>query len=1074
MLLAKSSGFRFRSIVECRILFLDFMEPTYKSLPIVRVDKDEHKFVVEYENRLYRINQLKYQFDECGRETLPCIITFNDNSVWVGLNYEVLMREHYKEGDNVVFNIKSITGSNLRLEDDLGFSTYIENTQSLNPSITKRITCRIISIKGQNPKVEYVGTLKEEDRNFSVSKTFVLNCFGKQDWDVSVIVELLLSAYSNESFDTRCYNRLYKIVKNRAEDDAKETVKSINLNCKRALEETFLLDKCNENERPLLDKRLTILIEQTNYYLQALNYLDSGSAEEYVNDLFVKLSKSGAIYHSKDQFYILTYIFILDQNLLEKCMPLIFEVILSKDIKRWKQEPYRSAWMKLLEYFNTTYYKDPDRLASDKNLMKSMLQSLALQMCLYNEQDEGYVDIMLNRSMLYRYASQMNVADHLKLLDIAFSSLIGELNELPVHPRESGNTDLYANFVLNEASNYSYTDVPNVKYEGDNAILLVTNQSVMVLPKNHDKTGCDYLFADDMELWHNLQVFVPALSSDAKKVKHPKNISECKTLWGNVENSFKAVTPKKAPAKAKANVGDEVRIIFTKQLQESFAFECKIVNSDIEGSGIIRTHPDIVGYKPSRIFIKTFEENGKKLVFYASIKKILSPNEFEFEMKDLVLNDLLGNIVDNLQYSDTRVCRIVATNAQRHAAVSEDGISISVGFDNDADRLSVRRDDYVVVNDIRKGTKGFMQGEFVRFATGYTFQLEDAFMNLMRWYADHDTYDEPTSERPADVEDVQDSIMERPHIIELMYIIARVATFEQDYVKAYNYYSFCKLLAYIAGSSNRYQYFTSRQDLIELLEFFAVNEKIDEDRLKKVENMNSELISKNKSIQSSFRLLQLISFLNTENHVDELQQTASFAEDQREREIASLVLSHNYVKKAGLIQQAEDIHTKIMSLMNLQKKETDKKYYGEESLAVEFKTSLVYPENSMYMNLEQQSKKILQEICAMLNANGGTLYIGVNDQGYETGIEEDLKHPSFQGSRDKYMTYLNNQIEQILGQKSHSRVQTYFDTESKRSVLIVKVEKSDRLVCAFGEYFERMGTSAIKLKDEYLKERLKG
>ena len=62
----------------------------------------------------------------------------------------------------------------------------------------------------------------------------------------------------------------------------------------------------------------------------------------------------------------------------------------------------------------------------------------------------------------------------------------------------------------------------------------------------------------------------------------------------------------------------------------------------------------------------------------------------------------------------------------------------------------------------------------------------------------------------------------------------------------------------------------------------------------------------------------------------------------------------------------------------------------------------------MRVDIKAQRLKIMQEICAFLNAEGGTLYIGVSDIGYEMGIDEDLKHPLFSRSRDKYKVYVDN------------------------------------------------------------------
>lgn len=68
-------------------------------------------------------------------------------------------------------------------------------------------------------------------------------------------------------------------------------------------------------------------------------------------------------------------------------------------------------------------------------------------------------------------------------------------------------------------------------------------------------------------------------------------------------------------------------------------------------------------------------------------------------------------------------------------------------------------------------------------------------------------------------------------------------------------------------------------------------------------------------------------------------------------------------------------------------------YLGVESDTVEFKTSMVYPANNqMQPNQTAQTANVLRAVCAFLNStNGGTLYLGVNDQGYVVGLDNDMK-----------------------------------------------------------------------------------
>ena len=94
----------------------------------------------------------------------------------------------------------------------------------------------------------------------------------------------------------------------------------------------------------------------------------------------------------------------------------------------------------------------------------------------------------------------------------------------------------------------------------------------------------------------------------------------------------------------------------------------------------------------------------------------------------------------------------------------------------------------------------------------------------------------------------------------------------------------------------------------------------------------------------------------------------------------------------------------------------------------------------MRVDVTAQTVKIMQEICAFLNAEGGHLYLGVSDIGYEMGLEEDLKNPLFKGSKDKYEIYVNNQIVYYLGQEGAHYVRTHFDNAVNTAVLFIAIE----------------------------------
>ena len=113
----------------------------------------------------------------------------------------------------------------------------------------------------------------------------------------------------------------------------------------------------------------------------------------------------------------------------------------------------------------------------------------------------------------------------------------------------------------------------------------------------------------------------------------------------------------------------------------------------------------------------------------------------------------------------------------------------------------------------------------------------------------------------------------------------------------------------------------------------------------------------------------------------------------------------------------EIIRTLSMETENDADLEADKGIYlGVESGTLEFKTSIVFPPNSnMQPDEYTQNVNVMKGICAFLNSTtGGTLYLGVNDQGYVVGIENDMQYLKTQ-TIDAYMRYVQDVAKKQFG-----------------------------------------------------------
>ena len=88
--------------------------------------------------------------------------------------------------------------------------------------------------------------------------------------------------------------------------------------------------------------------------------------------------------------------------------------------------------------------------------------------------------------------------------------------------------------------------------------------------------------------------------------------------------------------------------------------------------------------------------------------------------------------------------------------------------------------------------------------------------------------------------------------------------------------------------------------------------------------------------------------------------------------------------------------------------------------------------------IEQQ---VVKAVAGFMNAEGGTLLIGVSDSGEVTGIETDLKTLGQKQNTDGFAVWLNNLLDNKLGLTAAARVKFRFDEYSTGTVCRVDVSR---------------------------------
>lgn len=123
--------------------------------------------------------------------------------------------------------------------------------------------------------------------------------------------------------------------------------------------------------------------------------------------------------------------------------------------------------------------------------------------------------------------------------------------------------------------------------------------------------------------------------------------------------------------------------------------------------------------------------------------------------------------------------------------------------------------------------------------------------------------------------------------------------------------------------------------------------------------------------------------------------------------------------------------------------------FGYEDDTKEFKSSIVFPAGTIEADIDRQMLYIAKTIAGFQNKNGGTLYLGVNDSGFVSGIHHDYPYLNsskidtfaYQANQDGYENKLRISIKRLLGTTANSNITCVFKQEKALTYCMVKINK---------------------------------
>lgn len=791
-----------------------------------------------------------------------------------------------------------------------------------------------------------------------------------------------------------------------------------------------------------IQARLSRIITHAGDYREAITLLLDGRDQAYIDDAIDTLKLSGYLYQPERRMRVLMSLFTLRTEYLRRYVTDIFDIIRDRHSQPRFDKLYSRAFVEMLDIF----IQNESRLVdgTDKGAVREMIVALAQQLLLTSGRE--FASWNLYRAMLYRYASMLIDKRSAVLIEKAFCTLLGE-NEDPL---EFGWHDLYDVSMLcsTRLSRPVQHRGPSVQgiYEGAESELRLRDGNITL--SHADGQGRNVIPAE-MFAPRRVQILLSGRLSE-RIAGDTTDLSRLHMQWNEIELALLTpeVTPIIAPKKSAADegrtpdVGDEVSVRIINTLPEDpHTFVCAIEEPGFKGQGTINTF-DIVIY-PLAPRVEDFVDFDSKLPFLLKARvESIDPKTgmLRFSMRQGIreLSIRLATEARDMAEECTTFLYDYRSATDQWLGVTDAGFPVLFKSPRD-EKLAVNqvvysRVDYI--NDSRPD-RLFINSSFVDVDNSpednHLFK-RNAFYYLMSQYADGHLYQDEAAGVGSAIDNMApeppttEIYLQPAEVRELIRLIDSVATLRNtDYVPTYNHLALARLMSALIDDTFMRELFSVKMALVENLWAFAAVGRIDRERLDLLERRAAFVAAADPDTRRRLMLLRVLSRLDTPwQEAGALVDAAAEGDNTTISALARLVMSYNFLRGIEVYEARQALKREIYRLLDLPLPDTlHTRVAPEEDLYTEFKSSLVFPpdrDRHMKADPRLQVSDIMKGIDALLNQQGGTLFIGVNNAGMPIGLHNDfvclnggIDDYDIQDVKDKFLLLLDNGMRQHFG-----------------------------------------------------------
>lgn len=1070
-------------------------------LPVKRLQLEGKRsyFRVTHNDRDYFVPAYPFQKDEPTPEKIACIVKEMNGDIPTFIqDYTPLLKKFYVNGETYPFFVRNdmtnLPNGYYEINDWYGFTfrLYSYNNQKLLPH--QNIRCKT---KYKGNRIYFIMSMDESESlqhkfipfDLVLTKTSPRIPEKMKRMLRKLFLELPVLADARQSHEQESNEWMQKAAEvlddNMSElihldkpERSRQLLETLRNAIVYLLEESDLLRQGAKQERRNYLKALGQAAQHAEDYIAAIDIIVRDEAQQWTHDQLNKLKNSGNLYQPERKLRLMMALFSLQQDMMEKNVDTLLNTINHGDPRNWETEPFRTAFVEMLELFVCESRRQIDHLASPdspngKAITKRICKALAIQLLLANAKDD--IDQQLNKAMLYRYLSIVDGMRKDALLERAFECISQPYND----DNDYGWEDTRECSMLSFKLSKEYTNEGGIRhitqtYVGKKAQLRIENNQLQVLPIYED--GSKNVLPDGIIPWHNTQVML----RNHSKMNTPADIRGSQNLWMELERelfySTTTLPQKKNNTKKKIFIapetGDTVRIRITHPDDfDNAVLHCVIDDIGYEGSGTINIK-DIVGYVAKTEEDSFRSTNGHPYYFNAKVTSVNKYGEFTFNLFDKCKNSVTNYVRQNYNNGENVLCKVKSNDGRGILCIDEFAVSMHLDITPDTEHL--RPGDHIRAEIVNFSHTNQPMIEILEevdaIANNCTIKDDEAFSNLMynfnEFNAEGQEYIETDDEEGEDQDEIStDNQLDESYAREILLIISQLAMDCEDNLLSYNYLGIAKLISLMLGDEKLAEYYSERMKLLMMVWNYGINGNIDLDELKAQEERNSDIINLYPELRNHLTRLKVMASIDDDSQTKFLWDVLQNAQDEKLTKLVRLILANNLLTGFNLQSEKDQIRKKIKALLNIKVNNKETIYFGEEDQHTEFKTSTVFPpNNNMKPDIDVQTNEILVVIAGLLNSEGGTLYIGVNNAGGAAGLVEDMKY--FNQDRDKFDLHIRNNIRLKLGIMANSKVKAEWLETDGKLVYRLLIQPCQEIVMLNDICYIRQGTSTWPLKSD--------